>query len=1019
MKLKCLTIHNIASIKDAVIDFSVHPLSDSGVFLISGITGSGKSTILDAISLALFNMTPRLNSCLMEGKSEEGNLRVKDTRELLRRGTGEGSVTLTFTGNDDRDYEVVWQVRRARNKPSGALQKVERILTDIKEGHSFAGKRDIEAQLRECIGLDFEQFCRTTMLAQGDFAKFLNSKDEDKSAILEKITGVGIYSEIGRRIFERAREKRMAVEELLRLLDAKSPLPEEELQAMEERVKTILLQIKEKDVELSELTKIIDWFNQDTLLIKDEKAGKQALDEARDVINSEEYTAMVSDIRDFPLIATLRSLLQQKKTTASELSKTQKNIESYKSELSGYLYEYQAACATLGKHRKELSDAMSPGGLAEKYFQFLVFARENYPAKTWPARLFLTDAAEEESLLNELSAIVGEMNVGPLVKKQQHQAQILNHLSALQRADNDCKEAAKQLTEKEQEEKEQADNLNQLRVKLVELGKALHDADVKADTLAEVYEKQKASVEKWASDLRAKLIPGDTCPVCRSLITKEFEPEEDYSEAVAGMLNTLNEARKVQKNRKDKYDKCEAQIRADEKALKRMSKDVEGAKRKCKSLAKELETLERQPLTSECIAGNVDSNKRDYQQLIASASEESRRLAIDIEQLTELTTLLNELSSDFIKRRKKCHKLKEKIESLQTDIQNLKSELDEIVTSSPDWDTIEPEKSSKKLEMKDLSALRNKVVIALSARDNLGKQLEEINENIAAERSRLSEVPKERLECLLELTENVIEGYRKNILKAKERVAAAEELVKSATAKLVEHQKNKPTLSDADTIESISARKAEVESARASLLTERGALEERLKLQKQLREEIAELAIQLLSARKEHDKWQALSDVFGDAAGIKFRKIAQSYILRNLVDRANIYMATLTERYRLSLTPGTFIINVIDAFMGDSIRPTSLISGGETFLVSLALALALADIGEGKIVDTLFIDEGFGSLSGEPLRKAIDTLRLLNDKNGRTVGIISHIDELRDRIPVQLRVEQLPGTSFSSVTLIS
>nr|MCR4873293.1 AAA family ATPase [Bacteroidales bacterium] len=124
MKLQKLTIHNIASIEDAVIDFEAQPLADSEVFLITGKTGSGKSTILDAICLALFANTPRLKSTQMEGntKDEEKDITIKDTRQLMRRNTGEASVTLTFTGSNGVHYEAAWAVARARKKATGALQ---------------------------------------------------------------------------------------------------------------------------------------------------------------------------------------------------------------------------------------------------------------------------------------------------------------------------------------------------------------------------------------------------------------------------------------------------------------------------------------------------------------------------------------------------------------------------------------------------------------------------------------------------------------------------------------------------------------------------------------------------------------------------------------------------------------------------------------------------------------------------------------------------------------------------------
>ena len=130
-------------------------------------------------------------------------------------------------------------------------------------------------------------------------------------------------------------------------------------------------------------------------------------------------------------------------------------------------------------------------------------------------------------------------------------------------------------------------------------------------------------------------------------------------------------------------------------------------------------------------------------------------------------------------------------------------------------------------------------------------------------------------------------------------------------------------------------------------------------------------------------------------------------------------MRTLTDRYTLQVVPGSFVITLADAYQGNVSRAASTISGGESFLVSLSLALALSDIGQQLKVDTLFIDEGFGTLSGEPLQNAINTLRMLRKKAGRHVGIISHVEELQERIPVQIRVEQQGHNSHSVVRIVS
>ena len=147
MKLQKLTIHNIASIEDATIDFEAQPLANSEVFLITGKTGSGKSTILDAICLALFATTPRLAGTQMQGDTKDGNadVTIKDPRQLMRRNTGEAFVSLTFTGSNGIHYEATWSIARAYKKTTGTLQSKSWQLKNIDTAFTYTKDKDISA----------------------------------------------------------------------------------------------------------------------------------------------------------------------------------------------------------------------------------------------------------------------------------------------------------------------------------------------------------------------------------------------------------------------------------------------------------------------------------------------------------------------------------------------------------------------------------------------------------------------------------------------------------------------------------------------------------------------------------------------------------------------------------------------------------------------------------------------------------------------------------------------------------
>jgi exonuclease SbcC len=244
-------------------------------------------------------------------------------------------------------------------------------------------------------------------------------------------------------------------------------------------------------------------------------------------------------------------------------------------------------------------------------------------------------------------------------------------------------------------------------------------------------------------------------------------------------------------------------------------------------------------------------------------------------------------------------------------------------------------------------------------------------------------------------------------------------LMEEYLRKAEHHRLATPKLKQQDTTESLRASIAHHEKTLAQISEKKGAINHELKADQDKKKQLAQLIQDADKKRDHYQKYARLSHLIGDATGNKFRKIAQSYLLSTLIHAANTYMKTLTDRYTLNVTPGTFLISIQDAYQGYVSRATTTISGGESFLVSLALALALSDISQQLAVDTLFIDEGFGTLSGEPLQNAINTLRSLHNKTRRHVGIISHMEELQQQIPIQIQVLQEGNNSSSKVKIVS
>ncbi|WP_031361006.1 AAA family ATPase [Caballeronia sordidicola] len=203
------------------------------------------------------------------------------------------------------------------------------------------------------------------------------------------------------------------------------------------------------------------------------------------------------------------------------------------------------------------------------------------------------------------------------------------------------------------------------------------------------------------------------------------------------------------------------------------------------------------------------------------------------------------------------------------------------------------------------------------------------------------------------------------------------------------------------------------------LSEKQGELRATLKNDDRLRVEKQALFEQIDAQRARYDLWQCLSSLIGSADGAKYRKFAQGLTLDHLIYLANRQLTQLHGRYQLNRkVAGDLEMEVLDMWQGDIARDTRTLSGGESFLVSLALALALSDLVSFKTsIDSLFLDEGFGTLDGETLEIALNALDSLN-ASGKMIGVISHVEALKERIPLQIRVAKSVGIGFSTVEVV-
>jgi DNA repair protein SbcC/Rad50 len=265
MKILAIRLKNLASLAGPFeIDFTAEPLASAGLFAITGPTGAGKSTLLDALCLALFGAVPRLGDTGQAKMPDaDSDISIGDPRTLLRRGTGGGYAEVDFVGVSGRRYRARWEANRARDKASGKLQNSRQSLIDLDSEQLLASqKTEYKTQLELALGLNFEQFTRAVLLAQSEFSAFLKANDNERSELLEKLTDTALYTRLGRRAFDKAKEAKDAHKHLQDQATGVVPLAPEARAELDEQFIQAQQQLKVQQAQLKQLELQHTWLKE-------------------------------------------------------------------------------------------------------------------------------------------------------------------------------------------------------------------------------------------------------------------------------------------------------------------------------------------------------------------------------------------------------------------------------------------------------------------------------------------------------------------------------------------------------------------------------------------------------------------------------------------------------------------------------------------------------------------------------------------------------------------------------------
>ena len=1086
MRIVSIRGKNLASFaKEFEISLDSEPLKSSGLYHIYGPTGAGKSTILDALSIALYGEVPRHKSA-EGGRAGSDDLSVSDSRNLMRRGTSEAFAEVEFVGGDQKHYIARWSVRRARHQAKGALQAAEHTLTDVATQQVFPGKKgEILHQIEERIGLSYPQFCRSVLLAQNDFSAFLKAKDDERSLLLEALTGSEIYTKVSAAAFARKKELERNLDSFESLLMGVPLLPPEEIETLQREHQEILAVLAPLENEERHLNLAQQWFQSDReivhLLNEAQKSVELAWKEKERSLPRAQKRELVEKAQS------ARSLRDQLKSVQEECHKGKWEVdaqttqlllwEQAQNEAQNRLEAAQNQMKALEENfhrlqpllegasrldgqleaqKKNLQSTLGAFQECQKIHSDSIDILKKVSKEALSKGFSQHDLLSEEALSAALTAItqdlestaktvekirgeLGKTNEENLKKTEESLAskRLLLHtldncITNKTNLENDLKQTQAALDDLESQATEAIPQ------------KASLESTLAAETteLKRLQEKVllvTLSSSETAQKLRERLKPQEECPVCGST----HHPHASGSPFEPQILQQLKEEEKTQQDRVTKF---QSDIATLTERMHSFHKGIEGKRaekskqetglketnQKIDGIFKEFslpesshpldpkEWLETQKVELSALWERTKKSLNDFSKWRTDLQKESdqfsklqNKLGIG-EKFKQAFLMEMEKSAALQKATLERERQEAQIHSLQEQRKALLGgESITNVKQKHNASVVQAQKENEKAQLDFQSSGKNHAQ-ALGRRDSA--------QNLLSEKEKQSQDLKMELDLWME-NFNLQTGFTVNaseldellffspswLLKEREALQALDthltmELSKKKERenRLQEHRRQLPTpLTEPEVISALESLK----KTRAEFSAKGSEIKVRLATQEQNQKQRQEWERERDELKKKADPWFQLSDLIGSQDGKRFRKYAQQLTLELLIAHANQHLRSLTPRYELRKDKAdTLALQMIDRHMGNEVRSVYSLSGGETFLVSLAMALALASLSSDKVqVESLFIDEGFGSLDAHALDVAMNALESLQAQ-GRKVGVISHVEAMRERITAKIEV---------------
>jgi len=1005
MKILKIEFENINSLRGKhEIDFTKAPFTSSSLFAITGPTGSGKSSILDVISLALFNQVPRL------GKISKNEILSKGA--ILTRNQDQASASVTYECKNGI-FNSKWSIYTNRNHK---LKDYEMELSEPATGKILdIRKSDVPAKNEALIGLNYNQFIKAVLLAQGEFAQFLKAKKDERGELLEKITGTGIYRQIGILAFQK---HKVVNQEILFQIQERDLIKKELLE--EDKRKEFSEDLILKETACKPLETAIEAVGK-SIELKDVIVGRQ-----KEIfrLDSENIKAEES-LKTFELEYGLSLNQHEKVQPFSDELRNWKQLKSNVSELKedlvkNELKESENDLALKAQHQKInnfISRETSEENLETELKSFTGRVskiqqdrKEKLSEYSGLKNQFQAETREVSFRLNEKNLEESIANLNQL--KNSSEVNILGFQELLKEVELNNSEKEKERLKKGLENAGdavlKADKLEQISADLIKINSEeekiepqlkglpgeIEKSELNAKILGERLEKLKLKRDNQLllaklEEHRSELIDGEPCPLCGALhhpyaedvpekdnstdaeIGKTAEELTDWNTKLATNLSNLKHFRErsnevtLQKNQLEADLKIRITEFSDKFSHHQQSQKKSDWETFCDNYRTQITNLE-------------------------SYEKENRRLNSISEGLPLLQKMSGIINVGLA--------LKEKLDSLYSGTDILKDSQEHQTR----WTQL-------KQDQKAVFGQRNELISKINAKND-AFNIKELSLANPLNEQGFESIEAAEKALMPDAEYNALRSKRENIVKEIDQFLTSIKLLKTQLEGF---------------------QKSDVERSAEELI---GELKEKNEVLKKFREDcealrrilnndkdyhVKQQKIQAKIAEKEKHirRWRLLNELIGDSKGNNFNEFAQDLSLSQLLLLANKRMNDLSDRYKID-KPGLDEddgLVAIDEHMGGQRRSVKTLSGGETFILSLSMALALSDLASKNVeINSLFIDEGFGSLDSETLDQTLDSLEKLQAESSKTIGIISHVDSLKERIATQIKLQR-NGQGYSSL----